>query len=343
MEFFIRHLQHYFNDYILRGFLHIGIYILNIFDDTKKDYEVVKYINNLNQVTFNTEDANKQHYEVPTQFFTKHLGKNLKYSSCEWGNNTVKDINQAETFTIGKYQKFLKLNELSEGEYVLEVGNGWGSLCLNNAKKYPNINFESFSNSQTQINHINQEIEKRGISNLKVWKMDIDTFVRNKDEEQDKKYSRIVSIECIEHCLGYHLLFEKFSSILKDDGFCFFQILGHSKCSYIMNNNSWMGRNFFTGGIVPSMDLFSYFNDYLTIQNRHIVSGKEYSKTLDAWLNNMYQNKENIMKIFKINYGDDAEFHFQSWRMFYLMSSASFGYNQGEDYCVAYFTLTKNK
>lgn len=341
MEFFIRNIQQYLSDFVIRGFLYIGINILYIFDDPKKDNLIVDYINNLNQVTFNTKDANKQHYEVPTNFFTNHLGKNLKYSSCEWNQNKLLNINNAETFTIKKYQKYLKLDELSEGEYVLEVGNGWGSLCLNNAKDYPNLNFESFSNSQTQINYINEEIKKRNINNLKVWKMDIDTFVKNKDEK-DKKYARIVSIECIEHCLGYHLLFEKFSNILKDDGFCFFQILGHKRFSYIMSNKSWMGRNFFTGGIVPSMNLFSYFNNHLKIKDKYIISGTEYSKTLDSWLNKMYQNKEKIMKIFKMNYGDNANYYFQSWRMFYLMSSASFGYNQGNDYCVAYFTMVKN-
>ena len=121
MEFFVRNLQQYFNDYIIKIILYIGIYILNIFDNNKKDYEIVEYINNLNQVTFNTEDANEQHYEVPTQFFTNHLGKNLKYSSCEWDNNNLKNINEAEVYTISKYQKYLKLNELSDGDYVLKL------------------------------------------------------------------------------------------------------------------------------------------------------------------------------------------------------------------------------
>lgn len=339
MEFFVKNLQSYFSDYWIRQFLNYGISVLYFFDKKKDDTEVANYINNLNKVTFNTQDANKQHYEVPTDFFTSHLGVNLKYSSCEWDN--VVGINQAEKYTLNKYQSYLKLDQLSDGEYVLEVGNGWGSLCLNNAERYPNLNFESFSNSNTQIEYIKEEIRKRNIKNLKVWKQDIDMFVKNQDESMLKKYARIVSIECIEHCLGYHLLFKKFSEVLRDDGFCFFQILGHNKNSYIMDNNSWMGRNFFTGGIVPSMNLFSYFDEHLSVKEKHIISGLEYSKTLDAWLNNMYLNEKKILDIFNKKYPKQSKHIFQTWRMFYLMSSSSFGYNNGCDYCVGYFIMEK--
>lgn len=148
-----------------------------------------------------------------------------------------------------------------------------------------------------------------------------------------------MSIECIEHCRAYNLLFTKLASVLKPDGLCFFQILGHFKYSYLMRDDSWMGRNFFTGGTIPSMQLFSYFNKDLIVSKTEIINGKQYAKTLDAWLYKMYTNKNKVMSIFKESYGKDAAKMYQGWRMFYLMCSESFGYNGGTEWCVGYIIM----
>ena len=342
IEFFVEYIQKFLPDIFVRFILRIILWstknTLLSKDFPQKELRLIKRMKNLKTATFETEDANKQHYEVPTDFFLKHLGNKLKYSSCEWDNCSTLD--DAEIYTIAKYQEYLKLNDLEKGSYILEIGNGWGSLCLSNAEKYPNLNFESFSNSATQIKYIQEMCAERGIKNLKCWKQDMDDFIKN-DEKDIQKYSRIVSIECIEHCRGYGLLFKKMRKILKDDGFCFIQILGHSYFSYLMNNNSWMGRQFFTGGTIPSMHLFDAFNEDLIVKNKKILSGEHYSKTLDAWLNKLYQVKSGAMSIFRNTYGNKAEKHFQSWRMFYLMTSESFKFNKGKDWCVGYFTLIK--
>lgn len=342
MEFFVRNIQPYLPDSVVRfGLRYImkkTVAELRSKDWPDKELRLVERIKQLESVTFDAASANAQHYEVPTDFFLMHLGDKLKYSSCEWGDDTL-TLNNAEANTISEYQKHLQLDDLVEGDIVLEIGNGWGSLCLTNAAKYPHLKFESFSNSATQIQHIKSQIAKRGITNLTVWKQDIDEFVKSKEDNNKKKYSRIVSIECIEHCRTYSLLFKKLRYIVKDDGFCFFQILGHREYSYLMNDKSWMGRNFFTGGTIPSMHLFSHFNDDLIVSNVKIVNGKQYAKTLDAWLHQMYKNKNKIMEIFKTAYGADAGKMYQGWRMFYLMCSESFGYRDGNEWCVGYITM----
>ena len=344
MEFFVQHIQSWLPDnavrFILRCVLSKTVADLRSKDFPQKELRLVERIKKLDTVTFETDSANEQHYQVPTDFFLTHLGEKLKYSSCEWSNE-VKTLHQAEENTINEYQKHLQLDELSAGELVLEIGNGWGSLCLSNASKYPNLKFESFSNSETQIKYIQSQIEQRGLTNLKVWKQDIDDFVKgNESHDTIKQYARIVSIECIEHCRAYNLLFRKLRTILKPDGFCFFQILGHREYSYLMNNKSWMGRNFFTGGTIPSMHLFHHFNDDLVVSNMQVINGTQYAKTLDAWLYKMYDRKSDVMRIFKTAYGNNADKMYQGWRMFYLMCSESFGYNDGKEWCVGYITMT---
>lgn len=376
MEFFVSNVQPYLPDSIVRfGLRHImkqTVAGLRSKDWPQKEMRLVERIKQLDTVTFETDAANAQHYEVPTDFFLTHLGPKLKYSSCEWNDDTP-TLESAEAHTIAEYQKHLRLDELSAGDIVLEIGNGWGSLCLTNAAKYPHLKFESFSNSDTQIQHIQSQIEAHGITNLTVWKQDIDEFVKQKEsseilaeldeisntmmerilfgrnseceykstvyETKLKRYSRIVSIECIEHCRTYNLLFKKLRSILKNDGFCFFQILGHREYSYLMNDKSWMGRHFFTGGTIPSMHMFTHFNEDLVVSDIKVINGKQYAKTLDAWLHQMYQNKTKIMEIFKTAYGNDASKMYQGWRMFYLMCSESFGYRDGNEWCVGYITM----
>ena len=295
MDKFIENNLSYLSDRIIRFCIRSYKYVwVDRSFNKNKELDIIEKINSLDKVTYNTERANEQHYEVPTEFFKLHLGKNLKYSSCEWMKDTDKkypimELNEAEEYTLKKYQEKMGLSKLPVNSCILEIGCGWGSLSLYNARKFPHLNFDSFSNSETQIKYIKSKISEYNLNNLNVWKQDINDFVKNKNEN---KYDRIVTIECIEHCRNYKKLFSKMKNILNVDGFCFIHILATKGNSVILDNNSWMGRNFFTGGIIPSVNLFDYFNEDLCITNKEIISGCDYSKTLDAWLNNMYLNEK---------------------------------------------------
>lgn len=320
IRYLIRNLLYYYNDGKKN-------------EDQEKD--IVEKINKSYKITYEIEKANKQHYEVPTEFFLRHLGDKLKYSSCEWDDDIISNIHDAEKYTIQKYQTLMKLNELEPGDRILEIGNGWGSFCISNAITFPHLQFESFSNSHTQIAYIQSQIEIKKIKNLKIWKQDIDEFVNStSNEANNKKYTRIVSIECLEHCRGYPLLFEKLSKILTDNGFCFFQLLAHTKHTMIMDSNSWMGRNFFSGGTIPRVNLFSKFNKHLKVFDTHLINGKEYSKTLDSWLHRMYEDSY-IPSILQTNS------EYQKWRLFYLLCSESFKFKEGNEYVVTYIFMNK--
>ena len=340
MDKFIENNLSYLSDKIIRFCIRSYKYIwVDRSFDKNKELEIIEKIKNLDKVTYNTDKANKQHYEVPTDFFKLHLGKNLKYSSCEWtkdlGNDKkykIMELNEAEEYTLKKYQEKMELSKLPTNSRILEIGCGWGSLSLYNARNFPHLNFDSFSNSETQIKYIKSKIREYNLNNLNVWKQDINEFVLM---ENKNKYDRIVTIECIEHCRNYKKLFRKMKNILNVEGFCFIHILATKGNSVILDNDSWMGRNFFTGGIIPSVNLFNYFNEDLGIVNEEIIPGCDYSKTLDAWLNNMYLNEKKIREVFD----KDFDKEYQKWRLFYLMSSESFNYNNGVDMCVAYYIM----
>lgn len=57
----------------------------------------MKYIQNLktkSTIAIHTSTANKQHYEVPTEFFQLIMGKYLKYSCC-WFDSNTKTLDEA--------------------------------------------------------------------------------------------------------------------------------------------------------------------------------------------------------------------------------------------------------
>jgi len=289
--------------------------------------------------------ANEQHYEVPTVFFESHLGPHNKYSSCEWNN--AASLEEAETQTFDSYIDKMDLASVPKGGSVLEVGCGWGFFLLYVAKKYPNINFVGFSNSSTQIEHINS----KELKNARGVKLDINDFCCDMTKRnnallhgENKLFDRIISIECLEHSRNYYLAFKAMSEVLKEDtGRVFIQILCHREYTYFMNEDDWMGRNFFTGGTIPSTKLFMFFNDHLAIDDTWYVSGRQYSKTLDSWLHQMTKKRSEVENIFRKAGYKNPELEFQKWRMFYLMSSVSFSFNKGNDWMVAYYSLVPRK
>lgn len=286
-------------------------------------------------IAINTAEANEQHYEVPTKFYQYCLGKNLKYSSGYWKDG-VKDIDTSEDDML---EITCNRAELKDGQDVLEFGCGWGSLSLYMAKKYSKSNFTVVSNSRTQKLHIDEQAKQRGISNLTVITVNINDF------SIDKTFDRVVSVEMFEHMRNYQKLMHKVATCLKADGKLFVHIFTHKDFAYkfeVVDETDWMSKYFFTGGIMPSDDLLLYFNEHLSIQQHWHVSGMHYSKTSEAWLQNMDKQKTEIMPLFENTYGKDkAVKWWVYWRIFYMACAELWGYNKGEEWIVSHYLFTK--
>ena len=277
-------------------------------DDENKD----KIISVLSRgvVAEKTHDANEQHYEVPPEFFNYVLGTNLKYSCSLFDD--VDSLDDAEESMLKLY---IDRADIKDGHEVLDLGCGWGSFSLYVAERYPDINITSVSNSSDQIAYIKNEAHKKGLSNIKAFRMDVNNL------ELNKKYDRIVSIEMFEHLRNYKLILNYLNHALKPDGKLFIHIFCHKKLTYLYemkNNFDWMTKYFFQGGIMPSKDIFQYFEDELEIINQWDINGNHYSKTCKAWLNNHYKNKKKILDIFEKHY-DEPKIWFNRWRIFFFI------------------------
>jgi Cyclopropane fatty acid synthase and related methyltransferases len=195
-----------------------------------------------------TYDANEQHYEVPPEFFNQVLGVSLKYSCSLFEN--VNSLDEAEKSMLDLY---IERAQIKNGHEILDLGCGWGSFSLYVAEKYPDTKITSVSNSTDQITYIKNEARKRGLSNVKAYRMDVNNL------ELDTQFDRIVSIEMFEHLRNYKLILNSLNNLLKPDGRLFIHIFCHRHLTYLYemkNNFDWMTKYFFQGGIMPSKDIF---------------------------------------------------------------------------------------
>lgn len=281
-----------------------------------------------------TQTSKEQHYEVPTDYFLTVLGPHLKYSACLWEAN-VTDLAEAE-------QAMLSLSaqraQLADGQTILELGCGWGSFSLWMAEQFPNSQITAMSHSETQKAHIDAEAKRRGLSNLLVITCDINHFSAQMD------YDRIVSIEMFEHLRNHRALFDQLAGWLKPEGKLFVHIFTHFHSTYLFeveHERDWMAEHFFTGGIMPSVDLLPLSAQTLVEDQRWTVNGKHYSQTLEAWLKKQDDAESTLLPLFKKTYGKDAPLWLQRWRIFYLACSELFAYRSGSEWAVTHYLFSK--
>lgn len=282
-----------------------------------------------------TRQANEQHYEVPPAFYREVLGARLKYSSGHWSDG-------ATTLTAAE-ESMLRLSceraGIQDGMDVFDLGCGWGSLALYIAEHYPAARVFGLSNSAPQRQFILDAAAARGLRNVEVHTADINDF------ETERRFDRIVSVEMFEHMRNWRSLLANVASWLRDDGRAFVHTFCHRELAYpyeTERSDDWMGRFFFTGGIMPSVDTISWFTDDVTLEDQWRVNGLEYARTARAWLRNLDDRRETVLPILGRAYGEDhATVWLRRWRLFFLACEELFRFRGGTEWFVSHSLLRR--
>jgi len=286
-------------------------------------------------LAIDTRSANAQHYEVPTAFYQHVLGRHLKYSSAFWDEGeTSLDAAEARMLSLCAERA-----QLADGQRILELGCGWGSLSLWMARQYPRSEIVAVSNSRTQKAFIDEQARSEGLRNLTIVTADINDFA------PEGTFDRVVSVEMFEHLRNWRELFARIARWLKPDGSLFFHIFSHRTYAYtyeVRDSSDWMAAHFFTGGIMPSDDLPTHFTQDLKVREHWVVGGQHYQQTAEAWLARMDQSRSAIMPILADTYGaEDARRWWIRWRVFFMACAELWGWRRGEEWVVSHYRMTR--
>ncbi len=287
-------------------------------------------------VAIATADANSQHYEVPPAFFELVLGRNLKYSSCLWEPGTT-TLDAAENAMLALTAERA---QLADGQDVLELGCGWGSLTLWMAARYPRSRITAVSNSRDQRGFIEERARQRGLGNVSIVTADMNAF------DPGAHFDRVVSVEMFEHMRNWPLLLSRVAAWMRSDARLFLHVFSHRKVVYpfdVRDASDWMAREFFTSGLMPSDGLLARFQDELVIEEHWQVDGTHYQKTAEAWLANLDHRRAEALAIFGKTYGAPrARKRLWAWRLFFLACAECWGYRGGAEWIVSHYRLQKS-
>jgi len=282
-----------------------------------------------------TADANAQHYEVSPRLFELVLGRRLKYSCClyEAPSTTLDDAEEAMLRLTGERA------ELRDGQDILELGCGWGSLTLWMAERYPSSRITAVSNSRDQRRFIEARARERGFGNVAVVTADMNSF------DAGRTFDRIVSVEMFEHMRNWPRLLARVASWMRPDARFFLHVFSHRTVAYpfdVRDASDWMAREFFTGGLMPSDDLLDRFAENLTIEERWRIDGTHYRRTAEDWLSNLDARRDEALALFASAYGKfEARARLAAWRLFFLACAECWGYRGGKEWIVSHYRLRR--
>ncbi len=282
------------------------------------------------------EKANEQHYELPPEFFARVLGPRLKYSCCYWGP-PVASLSAAEEAML---ELTARRAELHDGQRVLDLGCGWGSVTLWAAQRYPGSEFYAVSNSKRQSEFIESRASQLGLKNVRAVFADV-----SGEFSPSMTFHRVVSIEMFEHFRNHAELLRRIASWLEPDGKLFVHVFVHRTYAYVYDSEgatNWMGRFFFTGGMMLCDDFLPRLQNHLILRHHWRLNGQHYQRTAAAWRQRLEENRQQLMPLLAETYrGDDPLRWFHRWRLFFLACEEMFGFRQGREWWVSHYTFDR--
>jgi cyclopropane-fatty-acyl-phospholipid synthase len=250
----------------------------------------------------------RHHYDVSNAFYRRLLGPSLVYS-CAYFETPADSLEAAQE---RKLERICRKLDLREGERLLDIGCGWGSLLLHAATRY-GVRGVGITLSEEQAALARSRVRDAGLSDR------IEIRVADYREVHDGPYDKIASVGMVEH-VGQGRLntyAETIAGLLRPGGL----VLNHGIArlySEPAGERSLIQRYVFPDGELPPLaEIVSSFQA-AGLEPRDAESMREhYGLTLRRWIDNLTAQRDAIVA----DVGSERE---RAWRLYLIGSALAF-------------------
>ena len=226
--------------------------------------------------------AVRHHYDVSNEFYGRLLGPSLVYS-CAYFDSPADTLEVAQE---RKLELVCRKLRLAEGERLLDIGCGWGSLLIH-AARHHGVQAVGITLSEEQAALARRRVREAGLGDL------VEVRVADYRDIADGPYDKIASVGMVEHVgaaqLGAYAA--TIARLLRPGGL----VLNHGIArlfSEPAGDKSLIQRYVFPDGELPPIaDVVGAFQS-AGLEARDVESLREhYVLTLRRWLANLHAHR----------------------------------------------------
>ncbi|WP_373199966.1 class I SAM-dependent methyltransferase [Mycobacterium marinum] len=258
-----------------------------------------------------------EHYDLSNELFAQFLDDTMTYSSALFDQLPAAwpDLAAAQR---RKIDRLLDMAEVRDGSRVLEIGTGWGELCIRAASRGAQVRSITLSVEQQRL--ARRRVAEAGLSHL----VQIDLCDYRDVGSEGAAYDSVLSVEMIE-AIGYHSwpkYFAALQRLVRPGGKVAIQAITmpHDRMLASRNTLTWVQKYIFPGGLLPSTQAIADITErHTALRTIDTASLRpHYAQTLRLWRERFLQRQGELAQL-----GFDDVFK-RMWELYLAYSEAGF-------------------
>lgn len=258
-----------------------------------------------------------EHYDLSNELFAGFLDETLTYSCALFDRLPARTPGPADLAAAQrrKIDRLLDMAEVGPGGRVLEIGTGWGELCIRAAARGAHVRSVTLSAEQQRLARL--RVAASGLSDSV--QIDLCDY-----RDVEGCYDAAVSVEMIE-AVGYHAwprYFAALERLVRPGGRVAIQVITmpHDRMMATRHTHTWIQKYIFPGGLLPSTRAISAITERHTgLRTVDMTSLRShYAETLRLWREQFIAQRDELAYL-----GFDEVFA-RMWELYLAYSEAGF-------------------